>query len=340
LSTDKIRGKPVLVCLGRFFFFMLMLVSDFSVADEMRPSVVKLTKLDDQSWSVSFKQPQVNGRYPNLALKTNCTAGEITRLVNRAAFQEKFHLICDSDGLTTVEIEGLEKTLVDTMITIRGVDGEEKNHLVSSSSPVVDVGESVPAVPAYIVLGVEHLIFGIDHVLFVLVLLYVVHGWKNLFKVVTSFTVAHSVTLGLSSLELLTLAQAPVEALIGLSIVFLAAEALRGNKGYMTRSPWVVSALFGLLHGLGFAGALAEIGLPQDNVVVALLFFNIGIEVGQLLVVIAALGLVAVLGPLLGTKPSGAAGSQVLTSIVRMPLYFAGTVAGYWFVERTLAIFV
>jgi hypothetical protein len=205
---------------------------------------------------------------------------------------------------------------------------------------VLNVGESVPAVPVYIVLGVEHLIFGIDHVLFVLVLLYVVHGWKNLFKVITSFTVAHSVTLGLSSLELLTLAQAPVEALIGLSIVFLAAEALRGNKGYMTRAPWVVSALFGLLHGLGFAGALAEIGLPQDSVIVALLFFNIGIEVGQLLVVIVALGLVAVFGRLAGTKPSGVADSQVLTNIVRMPLYGAGTIAGYWFVERTLAIFI
>ncbi|MDA7755533.1 HupE/UreJ family protein [Pseudomonadales bacterium] len=340
MSIDKTRVNSVLVCLGKIFFFMLMLVSGFSVADEMRPSVVKLTKLDDQSWSVAFRQPQINGRYPNLRLKTNCTAGEITPFVNGAALQENFQLICDSDGLRTIEIEGLEKTLVDTMVTIRGSDGEEESHLISSSRPVLNVGESVPAVPVYIVLGVEHLIFGIDHVLFVLVLLYVVHGWKNLFKVITSFTVAHSVTLGLSSLELLTLAQAPVEALIGLSIVFLAAEALRGNKGYMTRAPWVVSALFGLLHGLGFAGALAEIGLPQDSVIVALLFFNIGIEVGQLLVVIVALGLVAVFGRLAGTKPSGVADSQVLTNIVRMPLYGAGTIAGYWFVERTLAIFI
>ena len=105
---------------------MLMLVSGFSVADEMRPSVVKLTKLDDQSWSVAFRQPQINGRYPNLRLKTNCSAGEITPFVNGAALQENFQLICDSDGLRTIEIEGLEKTLIDTLVTIRRSDGDEK----------------------------------------------------------------------------------------------------------------------------------------------------------------------------------------------------------------------
>jgi len=156
--------------------------------------------------------------------------------------------------------------------------------------------------------------------------------------VITSFTLAHSVTLGLSSMELLVLAQAPVEALIGLSIVFLAAEALRDDKGYMSQAPWVVSALFGLLHGLGFAGALAEIGLPQDSAIVALLFFNIGIEVGQLLVVAAALALVAVVNRLISASEPGALGHQVLTISAKVPLYCAGTIAGYWFIERTLLI--
>ena len=342
------RGAEVSKNWRIFLFFTLMLVSLIAMADEMRPSVLKLIQLEDNRWSVLFKQPQVNGRSINLRLKTNCVAGTVTPLIGGAALQENFELDCGGDELKTIEIDGLEKTLVDTLVTIRDINDQETNHLISSSRPVLDLGTSVPAVPVYIVLGVEHLIFGLDHVLFVLVLLYVVHGWKNLVKVITSFTVAHSVTLGLASLELLTLAQAPVEALIGLSIVFLAAEALRGDKGYVTRAPWVVSALFGLLHGLGFAGALAEIGLPPNSAIVALLFFNIGIEIGQLLIVILALAVVTLFDRLVRArpttnplnKPAGLASSQTLTTFIRAPLYCAGSIAGYWFFERTFAIFL
>ena len=315
---------------------VLAFVPIFSFADEMRPSLLKLSELDNQRWSVSFKQPKINGRFFNLKVKSNCAPEAITSIVGVTALQESFILNCGPDGLDTIEIAGLEKTLVDTMVTIRDSSGQETNHLISASRPVLVVSENPPAVPVYIILGIEHLIFGSDHVLFVLVLLYVVRGWKNLFKVITSFTIAHSITLGLSSLNLLSLASAPVEALIGLSIVFLAAEALRGNKGYMTRAPWVVSALFGLLHGMGFAGALADIGLPEDNAIFALLFFNIGIEIGQVVVVIAALTLVVTLERTIFLWDFRRL-NHILT---KAPLYFAGSIAGYWFVERALVIIV
>lgn len=317
-------------------WLVLTCVPFLSFADEMRPSLLKLSELENRRWSVSFKQPQINGRVFNLKVKTNCRSGDVTPILGESNLQENFVLNCGPDGLNTIEITGLEKTLVDTMVTIRDNSGQETNHLISSSRPVLHVGESSPAVPVYIVLGIEHLIFGIDHVLFILVLLYVVRGWKNLLKVITSFTVAHSITLGLSSLNLLSLAQPPIEALISLSIVFLAAEALRGEKGYMTRDPWVVSALFGLLHGMGFAGALAEIGLPDDRAIIALLFFNVGIEVGQMLVVLVALMLVAILDRTIFSS-SFHRFSYVVT---KAPLYCAGSIASYWFIERVLVIFV
>ena len=300
----------------------------------MRPSLLRLDEKENQNWKVSFKQPQINGRFLNLKVKTNCTAGEIEPIVGVTALQENFDLFCQPDDLSRVEIEGLERTMVDTMVTVGRLDGQESNHLISSSQPVLVIGQSAPAVPVYLILGIEHLIFGFDHVLFVLVLLYVVRGWKNLLKVITSFTIAHSVTLGLSSLGILKLAQPPVEALISLSIVFLAAEALREQKGCMTRAPWVVSALFGLLHGMGFAGALADIGLPEGSAIMALMLFNVGIEIGQLMVVVTAMLLVAAVSRIAVIDRS----NRMVTNFIKAPLMGAGCIAGYWFIERVLAV--
>ena len=338
MNIARTRSKIESNSLGVLLCFLAILFSGSILADELRPTLLKLNQLEDHRWSVSFKQPQFNGRFLNLKVTTNCTAGEITPMIGRNALQENFELICDSSGLETVGVQGLEKTLVDTLVTVRDLEGRESNYLISASQLVLAVGESAPAVPVYIVLGIEHLVFGIDHVLFVLVLLYVVKGWRNLLMVITSFTVAHSVTLGLSSLELVSLAQAPVEALISLSIVFLAAEAFREDKGYMTRAPWVVSALFGLLHGLGFAGALADIGLPQDSAIAALLFFNIGIELGQIAVVGAALALVAVVNVIRNHWEKSKVVETALDILTKAPLLLAGVVAGFWCIERTIVI--
>ncbi|MBD3646290.1 MAG: HupE/UreJ family protein, partial [Pseudomonadales bacterium] len=174
-------------------------------------------------------------------------------------------------------------------------------------------------------MGVEHLLLGFDHLLFVIVLMFVVRGIPNLVKAVTSFTVAHSITLGLSAFDLLTVPQTPVEATIALSIVILSLQAFQPGKG----NPWPVAFVFGLLHGLGFAGALREIGLPEDTALWALLFFNLGIELGQLAIIAIVLALLFL---------SRQARLPLPVWSRTAPLYLAGSVSVYWLMQRTAQI--
>lgn len=184
----------------------------------------------------------------------------------------------------------------------------------------------------YTKLGIEHILEGVDHLLFVLALMIVVRdGWR-LVATITAFTVAHSVTLGLATLGFIRLPSAPVEAAIALSIVFLCVEIVhetRGQRGLTYSQPWIVAFAFGLLHGLGFAGALAEIGLPPAEIPVALLFFNVGVELGQLAFVALVLSLLWALSRLWSSWPQW----------VRLaPTYGIGTIACYWFLERSFGI--
>ncbi len=185
----------------------------------------------------------------------------------------------------------------------------------------------------YTMLGIEHILSGIDHLLFVLGLLWIVRGGMQLVKTITAFTVAHSITLGLATFGFVNLPPGPVEACIALSIVFLGVEILharQGRPGLTYRFPWVVAFGFGLLHGLGFAGALSEIGLPQSEIPLALLFFNVGVEIGQLLFVLVFLALRWVVRKLPVTLPEPARA---------IPGYALGTVAALWFLERVTGMF-
>ena len=191
------------------------------------------------------------------------------------------------------------------------------------------------AAKRYLSLGVEHIALGIDHLLFVLCLLLVVQGIWPLVKTITAFTLAHSITLGLATLGFVQFSPAPVEASIALSIVFLAAEVLRRRHagGYVTvtyRAPWLIAFGFGLLHGLGFAGALADLGLPQKEIPIALLFFNIGVELGQLLFV----GVILLVGYALHWL-----GQQQRDLLTRVTAYGIGGLAAFWFLQRSAAIF-
>lgn len=184
----------------------------------------------------------------------------------------------------------------------------------------------------YLIIGAEHILFGIDHLLFVLGLLLLQHGVWNLLKTVTAFTVAHSITLGFAVLGIFPVPNAPIEVLIALSIVLLAREIVMGQRGSLTlvhRKPWLVALLFGLFHGFGFAGALGELGLSSNDVPLALLFFNLGVEAGQ----VAFIGLLLALH-WLGQKLS----AQSLPSIYRGLAYGLGSVATVWFIERLPAL--
>ena len=187
-----------------------------------------------------------------------------------------------------------------------------------------------PAAGGYFMLGVEHILFGIDHLLFVLALVLIVRGVGLLVKTITAFTVAHSITLALATLGVVHVPSAPVEAVIALSIVFVASEILRsrrGERGLTERAPWLVAGTFGLLHGFGFAGALSEVGLPANDIPLALLFFNLGVEAGQLAFVVVALGVIALLRRI--RLPEWAP---------ILPPYAIGSVAMFWVIERTAAI--
>jgi len=183
----------------------------------------------------------------------------------------------------------------------------------------------------YIALGIEHILIGIDHLLFVLGLLLLVSGLKPLIQTITAFTLAHSITLGIATFDLIHVPQAPVEAVIALSIVYLAREYLmlkKGAKSLTAQYPWVIAFSFGLLHGFGFAGALSEIGFPQKEVPLALLTFNIGVELGQLFFISIVLLCWQIFQKIKLPYPKWS--WKVLP-------YSMGSIAAFWLVERVLA---
>lgn len=244
-------------------------------------------------------------------------------------------LRCGEGGLRgTMAIEGVGKRYSAAMVKVHWLDGQARVYTITSAQPTVRLYGSADdergmgeIAWAYVVLGVEHILSGIDHLLFVLALLFLVGFNRRLVWTITAFTVAHSVTLALSALGWLTLRSAPVEATIALSIVLVAGEALHRQPTLSRRWPAVVAFLFGLVHGLGFAGALKEIGLPQNHLSVALLTFNFGVELGQLLVVGA--------GYLVYRSLAG----WPKFAVTRAPaLYVIGSVAAYWSLGRIAGI--
>lgn len=231
------------------------------------------------------------------------------------------------------------------MLTAVWSDGTEARALLKKESGAISVslaelkagsGSWWAAAQRYLVLGVEHILIGVDHLLFVLCLLFVVKGLGKLIKTITAFTVAHSITLGLATFGYISLRSVPVEAAIALSIVFLASEIVRKERGTTSLTfdyPWLVAFAFGLLHGLGFAGALSEIGLAPQEVPIALLFFNVGVEIGQLLFVAAVLSTMVVARHILGPERQFTKARIVFVHVI-------GCVAMYWFLERSAGIFV
>jgi hydrogenase/urease accessory protein HupE len=233
-----------------------------------------------------------------------------------------------------VRVHGLEATMVDVLVRIALADGRVVSRLLRPDAPSFRFGgkDAPPPVLGYLTLGVEHILLGIDHLLFVLALVLIVRGAGLLVKTITAFTLAHSLTLGLAALGLVRMPPAPVEAVVALSIVFVASEIVRsrrGQRGLTERAPWIVAFTFGLLHGFAFAGALSAVGLPPQEIPLALLFFNVGVEVGQLAFVGVVLGGIALLRRLRWAPPRW---------VELVPPYAIGTVAMYWVLQRVTAL--
>jgi hydrogenase/urease accessory protein HupE len=245
-------------------------------------------------------------------------------------------LRCGEDGLTgTLSILGVGKSFSAAIVKIAWLDGQSRVYTLTAGEPTVQLYGSAEdqrglreIASIYTALGIEHILTGVDHLLFVIGLLFLVGFNRRLIWTITAFTLAHSVTLALSALGWLVLRSPPVEASIALSIVLVAGEALHRQNTLARRFPALVAFLFGLVHGLGFAGALKEIGLPEHHLLAALLTFNIGVEIGQLLTVAAAWVVWRV-----GSRWPTLAKARIAM------LYGIGSVAAYWSWERAAAIF-
>lgn len=231
-----------------------------------------------------------------------------------------------------VTVHGLSATMVDVLVRIALADGRVVTRLLRPDAPsfVFGAEDQGPAVSEYFLLGVEHILLGVDHLLFVLALVLIVKGVGLLVKTITAFTIAHSITLALATLGYVNVPSAPVEAIIALSIVFVAAEIVRsrrGQSGLAERAPWIVAFTFGLLHGFGFAGALSEVGLPPNDIPLALLLFNLGVEGGQLAFVAVVLAIITLANRLRLPFP--------LPQWVRLaPPYAIGSIAMFWVIQR------
>ncbi|HTN99005.1 MAG TPA: HupE/UreJ family protein, partial [Nordella sp.] len=239
----------------------------------------------------------------------------------------------------TIAIDGLAESRTDVLVRIERLSGETSTARLTPASPSFEVPTASgwrEVASAYLWLGVEHILLGVDHLIFVLALIMLVRGWRRIGLTVTAFTLAHSITLGAATLGYIHVPGPPVEALIALSIALVAVEIVnsaRGRMSFSSRFPWLIAFAFGLLHGLGFAGALSEVGLPAHAIPVALLFFNVGVEIGQLLFVATVLALFAALHRIaIGYMRSEPRRLQAW--LRQAGAYGIGGIASFWLIER------
>ena len=317
-----------------FLLFSLLFVSP--QADEVRPSYLELTEQNSEQYAVIFKVPARGDRKLSLQVKLPdvCKVlGEKSSRFRDGAYIERWFMHCQ-EGLAgqNISIEGLQNTNTDLLFRLERKDGSSQSVLLTPTKRSYSILESasvLQVIKTYTWLGITHILLGFDHLLFVFALLLIVKSMRRLLWTITAFTLAHSITMVGATLGFMSVPQKPVEVIIALSILFLAMEIIRekqGEVGLTSRYPWLIAFIFGLLHGFGFAGALAEIGLPQEAITLALVFFNIGVELGQLMFV-AAVVLIALALQWLQHP-------EILLKVETVVVYAIGTLSSFWVFER------
>jgi hypothetical protein len=315
-----------------------------AAAHEVRPALLQITEDAPHHYQVLWKQPVVGDMA--IRLSPHLSSGWLERPpVDQYAtpgFLVKTWSVSDPRPLDgqTVRVEGLNQTITDVLVRVDTQAGKHLDLVVRPQDPSVVLSTATPqglAVPAYLRLGVMHILTGVDHLMFVFGLLLLVGvGWR-IVKAVSAFTVAHSITLSAAALGFVHLPSAVIECLVALSIVFVAAELLPGPGAPMSltrRWPWLIAFTFGLLHGMAFAGALSEVGLPSGAVPASLFLFNVGVEIGQLMFIVVAVAAIYALRALRARmKPN----IDVLARVA--PPYVIGCFAAFWFIERVTAAF-
>jgi hydrogenase/urease accessory protein HupE len=323
---------------------LTLIAAPLARAHEVRPALLQFTEDRAGRYDVLWKQPTLGD--VAIRLEPHISGGALearpTDQFAAPGFLVKTWTIPARPALDgqTVSIEGLDQTITDVLVRVATADGRHIDAVIKPQHPSLVLAISTPqglAVPAYLRLGVEHILTGFDHLSFVLGLLLLVGISWRIIKAVTAFTVAHSMTLTAAALGFVQAPSAVIECLVALSIVFVASELLPrpGRENTLTRRrPWVIAFAFGLLHGFAFAGALAEVGLPANAVPASLFLFNVGVEIGQLMFIAAAVA--AILG-LRWVRANVRLDLSVPARLV--PAYGIGGFAAYWFIERLGAAF-
>ena len=311
----------------KIFFFLFLVFSFNSYGHEFNPAHLILNEESDASYSVRLFYPQqYKNNAPQILYPTNCKTSSISKSSNTKNIIENYSLTCIGDIKgRSIRFENLD-FLTDALLSINFIDGSSYESIAGSRNPEINIPLRQSVYPfAYFNLGFDHLLKGIDHIVFLICLIFLVTGFIHLVKVITAFTVAHSITLSLSFLGIVSIGQSVIEALIALTIIFVALDAI-DNKN--KKFPWYYAFGFGLLHGFGFSGALSEIGINNNELALSLLFFNIGIEIAQLIVIPIPFLIIHFLND-----------NKIFKNIKYSLILLIGGIGVYWFLDRTIGIF-
>jgi len=326
------------------WLFASLLAVPTTRAHDARPAYLEIKETSPNQFSVLWRTPVLAGMRLPVALTMPGDVKDLKEPVEEEladSILERRWIDAGANGLAgkRIEFRGLQVTITDVLVRVDMLDGRTWTMIAHPSEPWFELAgapSKLHVAGAYLRLGIEHIWTGVDHLLFILALMILVKGTRRLIATVTAFTVAHSITLAGATLGFVHVPQQPVEACIALSIVFVAAEIVRARKGCQgltERWPWIVAFTFGLLHGFGFAGALNAVGLPQTAIPVSLLFFNLGVEIGQLLFIAAILSVMA-----LRRWISRRATIPQPAWVWRIAPYSIGGIAAFWMVQR-IAVF-
>lgn len=312
--------------------FVLFTLNGWS--HEIRPAYLQIIQVNTTSYNVYWKVPSMGDATPKIypifpPFFTVLESKRPYQISGSVIYSYKIFSDKTLQG-KILTIKGLNKTLIDVLVSVFYLNGERVTLMLQpdkDSSIIPGETSTFDVVKTYSKLGIEHILLGIDHLLFVLALIIITKGKWRILKTITAFTLAHSITLSLAAMGYVDFPTPPVEAAIALSIVFLAVEIIKnlnGKQSLTSKKPWLVAFTFGLLHGFGFAGALADIGLPQLDIPIALAFFNVGVEIGQLAFVLVVL----VLAKMLSLKKDWS------LTIRKIPAYTIGSISVFWVIER------
>jgi hydrogenase/urease accessory protein HupE len=318
-----------------FTINLLALFAFAAAAHESRPAYLEISASGQSVLTINWTRPVLEGRVLQIhpVFPDTCKGqGGYNSYQMAGLLHERWLLECADEDLINqkIAITGFANTITDVLLRFQARDGRTHVKLLDITDPVFLIPAETAAVenvaPYYFRTGIQHILEGNDHLLFVLALLLLLNGFWLVIKTITAFTLAHSISLAAAVLGYVHVPSTPVEAVIALSIMFVACELLRDdNRSLSRRLPWLIAAVFGLVHGLGFAGALAEIGLPEDEIPLALFMFNIGVEAGQVMFIILASVILLLLRRVMQTS---------YQQLEKISSYGIGSIGAFWLIER------